>query len=135
MLVIVLTWAYLLAAPIQGAFTAIVDTSGLLFGVFYILTALATVVYYRRRVLARPRDALTLGILPLAAAGFLAWGLARSVLAAPAAQDWSLAGILAAGLVLLLLARYGLKSRFFAIAREADPGHPAPSAATPARQR
>jgi len=126
-LVIALTWAYLLAASIQGAFTAIVDTSGLLFGVFYILTALATVVYYRHRVLSRPWDALTLGVLPLAAAGFLAWGLARSVLSAPASQNWSLAGILAAGLVLLAVARYGLKSRFFAITREADAGRPAAS--------
>jgi amino acid transporter len=48
-LVIALTWVYLLATSIQGAFTAVVNVSGLLFGVFYILTALATIflVHYR----------------------------------------------------------------------------------------
>ena len=56
-----------------------VDVSGLLFGAFYILTALATMAYYRRRVLASFTDALSLGILPVAAAGFLAWVIARSV--------------------------------------------------------
>ena len=125
LLVVAMTWAYLLTASVQGAFTAIVDTSGLLFGLFYILTALATIAYYRRRILTSPRDALSLGILPVAAAGFLAWGLARSVLAAPAAQNWSLAGITAAGLVLLAAARYVLRSPFFTIPREHDTAPPA----------
>ena len=58
---------------------------------------LPTITYYRRRILDSPLDALTLGILPLAAAAFLAWGLTRSVQTAPAAQNWSLAGITAAG--------------------------------------
>ena len=97
-----------------------VDVSGLLFGAFYILTALATMAYYRRRVLASFTDALTLGVLPLAAAGFLAWVLAKSVQTAAPAQNWSLAGIVITGLVLMLAARYGLKSRFFGIARESD---------------
>jgi hypothetical protein len=41
-------------------------------------------------------------------------------LAAPAPQLWSLAGILVAGLVLLLIARFGLRSAFFHIQRESD---------------
>jgi amino acid transporter len=119
-LVIAVTWVYLLAGSVQAAFTAIVDVSGLLFAVFYILTALATITYYRRRILASPLDAVTLGLLPLGAAGFLAWVLARSVQAAPAAQNWSLAGVLATGLLAMLAARYGLKSRFFRLRREAE---------------
>ena len=38
-LIIALTWVYLLAASVQGAFDAVVNVSGLLFGLFYILTA------------------------------------------------------------------------------------------------
>jgi amino acid transporter len=119
-LVITLTWVYLLAVSVQGAFTAVVNVSGLLFGVFYVLTALATITYYRCRILASPVDALTLGVLPLGAAAFLTWVFVRSVQTAPASQNWSLAGVLAAGLVLMLVARFALKSVFFRIPREAD---------------
>ena len=62
---------YLLANSVQDAFTAVIDVSGLLFAVFYILTALATIAYYRRRIVTSARNALVLGVLPLAAAGFL----------------------------------------------------------------
>ena len=68
LLLIGLTWIYMLANSVQNAFNAVIDVSGLLFGSFYILTALATVVYYRRRVLASVWDALILGILPVLAA-------------------------------------------------------------------
>ena len=73
---------------------------------------LATICYYRRRILAGPLDALTLGVLPLGAAVFLAWGLAWSVQAAPASQNWSLAGVMAAGVILMAVARFGLRSAF-----------------------
>jgi hypothetical protein len=86
------------------------------------IMALATIVYYRHRVLSSPAQAITLGVLPAAAAAFLGWVLVRSVQTAPAPQNWSLLGVLATGLVLMVLARYGLKSRFFAIGREADQG-------------
>jgi amino acid transporter len=105
---------------VQGAFNAVVDVSGLLFGAFYILTALATMAYYRRRILASVWDALTLGLLPLAAAGFLGWVLAKSVQSAAPSQNWSLVGVVVVGIILMLIARYWLKSRFFAIARESD---------------
>ena len=120
LLLIVLTWVYLLANSVQNAFTAVVDVSGLLFAVFYILTALATVVYYRHRVLTSAWDALVLGVLPLAAAGFLAWIVAESVQVAPMPQVWSLVGVVAVGLLLMLSARFILRSPFFQIRRESD---------------
>jgi len=121
-LIIALTWVYLLATSVQGAFTAVVNVSGLLFAVFYVLTALATLAYYRRRILASPVDAITLGVLPLAAAAFLGWVLARSVLTAPASQNWSLVGVLVTGIALMVFARFGLRSVFFSVRRESDPG-------------
>jgi len=114
------TWIYLLATSVQNAFTDVVNVSGLLFGAFYILTALATIAYYRRRILASAWDAVVLGILPLGAAGFLAWILAKSVQAAPDSQIWSLDAIIGAGLILMLAARFVLRSPFFAIHRESD---------------
>ncbi len=118
---IALTWVYLLATSVQGAFNDVVNVSGLLFAAFYILTALATVAYYRRRALESTRNALELAIGPLAAAGFLGWIIYRSVQQAPAAQNWSLAGIVVLGLVLMLAARFVLRSPFFGVRRESEP--------------
>jgi amino acid transporter len=120
-LLIVITWVYLLASSVQSAFDAVVNVSGLLFAAFYVMTALATITYYRRRVIASAWDFVVLGVLPLGAAGFLGWIIYKSVQQAPASQNWSLAGIMILGIGLMLVARFGLKSQFFAIARDSEP--------------
>jgi amino acid transporter len=119
--VVAITWVYLLATSVQNAFTDVVDATGLLFSAFYILTALATIVYYRRRIMARPWDLVWLGILPLAAAGFLGWIIVKSMLEAGAPENWSILGIVGVGVILMFVARYGLRSEFFRIRRESSP--------------
>ena len=54
LLIVGLTWVYLLATSVQNAFNDVIAVTGQLFAIFYIMTALATIVYYRRRVLAVP---------------------------------------------------------------------------------
>jgi amino acid transporter len=120
LLLAALAWLYLGTSTVQGAFNDLIAVTGLLYAAFYVLTALAALVYYRRRVLASPTDALTLAILPVAAAAFLAWLLARSLQAAPAPQLWSLGAIVAAGIAALLAARFALSSPVFHIPRESD---------------
>jgi len=112
----------MLATSVQNAFYDVIDTTGLLFAIFYILTALALIVYYRRRVFGGVWDFFILGLLPLAAAVFLGWMFVKTVLSAAATQNWSLIGIIALGLVLMFSARFILRSPFFQIQREADPG-------------
>jgi amino acid transporter len=119
-LLIGLTWLYLLATSVQDAFSDAISVTGLLFSIFYILTALAAVVYYRRRVLSSAWNFLILGALPLAAAGFLGWVLTLSLQAAQPLQIRSMIGIIAAGLILMLAARFILRSPFFQIQRESD---------------
>jgi amino acid transporter len=119
-LLIALTWVYLLATSVQNAFNDVISVTGQLFAIFYIMTALAMIVYYRRRVLGSARDALILGMLPLGAAGFLGWILVRTLQNSPSTQRWSLIGIVALGLVMLLIARFVLRSPFFSIRRESD---------------
>jgi amino acid transporter len=124
-LIIALTWVYLLTTTVQNAFGYVVDVTGLLFAVFYILTALATMAFYRTRVFSSARDAVTLGILPLAAAVFLAWMVIESLKNAGSSyrpEMLSLGGILGVGIILMLVARFGLKSTFFQIRREKDDG-------------
>jgi amino acid transporter len=118
LLIMVLSAVYFLATSVQGAFTDVIDVTGLLFSVFYILTALAAIVYYRERVFGSVRNLIIVGILPLGAAGFLGWVLVKSLIAAPDAQLWSVVGIVVAGLVLMLAGRVVLRSPFFRIPLE-----------------
>ena len=119
-LIIALTWVYLLTTSVQNAFNDVVDVTGLLFAIFYILSAVATITYYRRRVFTSLWDAVVLGLLPVAAGAFLVWMVIKSLIGAPSSQIWSLIGIVGIGLVLMLIARFGLRSSFFQLARESD---------------
>ncbi len=98
LLIIALSAVYYLATTVQNAFIDVIDVTGFLFSVFYILTALAAMTYYRRRILGSPWDFVTVGLLPLGAAGFLGWVLVKSLLQAPNTQLWSMVGVVAAGL-------------------------------------
>jgi amino acid transporter len=124
LLIIVLSAVYFLATSVQNAFFDVIDVTGLLFSIFYILTALATIVYYRRRVIGGVWDFVILGLLPLGAAGFLGWIFVKSVQTAGAAEVWSLVAIVVVGLILMLSARFVLQSPFFQMQRESDSGQP-----------
>jgi amino acid transporter len=120
-LIIGLSAVYLLATSVQNAFNDVIAVTGQMFSIFYILTALAMVVYYRRRVVSGVWDFLILGVLPIGAAGFLGWILTKSLLASAAPQVWSLVGILVLGVIMMFSARFVLRSPFFQMQRESDP--------------
>jgi len=115
---IAITWVYLLSGPVAGLFNQLIDVTGLLFAGYYMLTAVATIVYYRRRLLRNGWDALIAGVLPLGAAAFLGWIVARSLQTAPWEQRWSVIGIVAAGVLLLFAVRFTLRSEYFQLPRE-----------------
>ena len=125
-LVIALGWVYLLATSVEGAFDDVVNMTGLLFAIFYILTALACVVYYRRRVISGVWNGITLGLLPVAAAVFLGWMVVKTLIGASRAEQYSLLGVVVVGLLLMLVAKFGLQSPFFSIQRESDSGVDSP---------
>ena len=108
----------LLATSVQSAFTDVVDVSGLLFAIFYIGTALATITFYRRLVTSSLKELILVGVLPLASAGFLVWIVVKSLITAPAAQLWSLVGIVVVGVVLMAIARWSEKAPFFFLPRQ-----------------
>jgi len=121
-ILIAATWVYLLSGSIANVFSNVIDVTGLLYAAFYVLTGFAAIVYYRRRVFSNVWDALMIGILPLASCGFLIWIIWKSLSAAPASQVWSVVGIVAAGVLLMLIARFGYRSSFFQIPLESDSG-------------
>jgi amino acid transporter len=124
MILIAVTWVYLLSGSIANVFTQLISVTGLLCAAYYILTALAAMVYYRRRIASSAWDALLVGILPLGAVAFLGWVVVKSLMAAPPSQIWSLAGVAGAGVLLLFVARVVLRSPFFSISQESDQGRP-----------
>jgi amino acid transporter len=118
-----LFWVYILGTPLATAFGDLLSISGWLTIAFYILTALAMTVFYRRHIFTSTRSILAIGALPLASAGFLGWVLVRSFQLATSAQQWSMVAVLAVGVVLMLLARFVWRSPFFHVPREtANPG-------------
>lgn len=118
LITIAATWAYLLSNGVANLFTQLINVTGLLFAGYYILTALTVIVYFRRRVLSSAWDALIAGLLPLAASAFLVWIVVRSLQAEPWSQRWSVIGIVGAGLLLMLVARFAMRSSYFQIPRE-----------------
>jgi len=119
LLIVGISGVYLLASSsVQNAFDNVVAVTGLLFSIFYILTAVTLVVYYRRLITRGVRNVVVLGVLPLAAAGFLGWVLVLSLMDAPASQVESVIGIVLLGVLLMLVARFGFRSDFFAVRRE-----------------
>ena len=115
-----LAWVNLLTTSVQGAFNNVLNETGILYATFYMLTALAAIVYYRRRVVSSVSDAITLGILPLGAIAFLGWVVVKFMQGSTASENWSLGGVVAAGAILMLAGRFVLRSPFFQIKRESD---------------
>jgi amino acid transporter len=118
LVLIAVMWAYLLSGSIASAFSNLINATGQLYIAFYLLTVLAAMFYYRRRIFSRPGDAIMIGILPIAAGVFLGWILVKSLLATAAPQLWWLAGIIGVGVLLMLSARFIQRSPFFGIPRE-----------------
>jgi amino acid transporter len=121
-ILIIATWLFLLTSSIQNAFYEVVGVTGILYAAFYVLTAFATIVYFRRRVISNVGSALILGILPLLSAAFLVWLLVKSVISASGVEDWTMIVVLVIGVILLFVARFGMNSSFFRLPRESDPG-------------
>jgi amino acid transporter len=120
LLIVVLSAVYFIVESVHNAFNNVIAVTGFLFSIFYILTALAAMTYYRRRIVSGAWDFVTVGLLPLGAAGFLGWVFVKSLGNAPWTQRWSLIGVVIAGLILMLSARFILRSTFFQTPRESE---------------
>jgi amino acid transporter len=118
---VVVTWVYLLVGSVASAFAALVDGTGILFASYYILTGLALIAYHRRRVFSSPVSAAMLGVLPLAASVFLGWIIWKSLVANHANVNWTIAGIVGVGIILMFVIRMTSQgARYFATPREAQ---------------
>jgi amino acid transporter len=117
-ILVAVTWVYLLFTSFATLFSTLIDVDGLLYAAFYVLTAFAMIVYYRRRVVNSAWDTMLVGVLPAAACGFLIWIIYKTLQTASASEVWSLIAICAAGILVMLAVRVFLRPQFFHIQRE-----------------
>ena len=125
-------WLYTFgSSSVTTSFTTVVSVDGLLFALYYALTGIATLVYYRRLAVRSPWSFVQLLIFPLAAAAFLVYIVYRSV---PGLGGWSgkdlisLYVMLGIGAVIMLYVRFWGHSDYFSTPRETYE----PDAAVPA---
>ncbi len=111
------------ASSAGGAIGNVIDVTGWLYGSFYLLTVLAALAYFRRRIFTSLGDAITVGILALGAVAFLGWAVWNSIAQAPEAVRYSFVGVVATGILVMLSARFVQHSPFFGLELESASNH------------
>lgn len=118
--IVITTWS-LVASSVASAFSTIVATTGVLYALFYSVSALANTWHYRSRLRANVKDAAIIGVLPIAAVAFLLWISVKSILDFSPGAQWTLAAIAGSGCIAMVYAKYGHRSAFFSMPADRDP--------------
>ena len=92
------------ATSVASAMDVIINSSGVLYSIFYAVTGLAAAWYYRRLIFQSAKNALVLGLLPLAGAGLLIWVTIKGAQALTTAERYGMIGIAAAGICMMFVA-------------------------------
>lgn len=126
---LVVLWIYVLGSTsVQGAFSNVVGSVGLMFALFYAATGLGMAGYYRRLAVTRALAFVELLLVPLASAAFLLWVVWKSV---PGLGGWGGSvmkiayAMLALGLALMIIGRLHGQSDYYARPVEAYQPEPA----------
>ncbi len=115
---IVLAVIDVFANSVSNALNVLINSSGLLYAIFYAVTGLAAAWYYRSLVLRSFKNAILSGLLPLAGAALLLWVSYKGATSLTGTEQASLIGIGVVGLVLLVVAAKVYKAPIFTSARE-----------------
>jgi amino acid transporter len=92
------------ATSVASAMAVIINSSGVLYSIFYAVTGLAAAWYYRRLIGKSVKNAIMLGLLPLAGAGLLIWVTVKGTQALTHAERWGLLGVGLAGVIMMIIA-------------------------------
>ena len=92
------------ATSVASAMAVIINSSGVLYSIFYAVTGLAAAWYYRRLIGQSVKNAIMLGLLPLAGAGLLIWVTVKGTQALTHAERYSLLGVGVAGVIMMIVA-------------------------------
>jgi amino acid transporter len=107
------------ASSVANAISDLVTVSGLLYALFYAITGLAATWFYRKVVTKSLKDALILGLLPIAGAALLIWVADKAIGALTGTESWILVGLAILGIVMMLIASKIYKAPIFNIKMEA----------------
>jgi amino acid transporter len=105
-------------SSVANAINDLISVSGFLYSLFYAITGLAAFWFYRRMVRSSVKDALLLGVLPLAGAGLLLWVAVKGAQNLTGAERGILIGIAILGLLLMMVAAKVYKAPIFRSKRE-----------------
>jgi amino acid transporter len=115
-------WLYTFgSSSVVDSFDTVVSVDGLLFALYYALTGIATAVYYRKLASTGVWNIIHIVVFPLAAAGFLAYIIVRSVdgLGGWGGSDLvSLYVMIGIGVAIMLYVRFWGQSEYFKLPRE-----------------
>ena len=116
-LALIALWVYVLgSSSVQGAFTKVISSVGLMFALFYAATGLGMAVYYRKLAVRSLRGFVELLAVPGLSAAFLLWVAVKSV---PGLGGWGSSVMLLAyvmigiGVLLMIVARARHQTGYF----------------------
>lgn len=101
------------ATSVASAMDVIINSSGVLYSIFYAVTGLAATWYYRRVIFQSGKNVLLLGILPLAGAALLIWVTIKGTQALTDGERWGMLGIAIAGVCMMFVAARVYKAPIF----------------------
>ena len=101
---IVVTGASVFSSSVADAFAEIVATTGVLYGSFYAISAVTGTWYFRSKLRDGAGNLFVVGVLPVAAAAFLAWIIIKSVADFTRAKPSPCWAYIATGVVMLAIA-------------------------------
>jgi len=105
-------------SSVANAINDLVAVSGFLYSLFYAITGLAAFWFYRKLVLKSGKDALLLGLLPLAGAALLLWVAFKGGQNLTGAERAILGGLGVLGVILMIVAAKVYKAPIFHAKRE-----------------
>jgi amino acid transporter len=106
-------------SSVSTAIGNLVTVSGFLYALFYATTGLAAAWFYRRFIGRSVKDALILGVMPLAGAGLLLWVAYKGAIGLSSAEKLILGGVAVLGVIMTVVAITVYKSPIFKIKAEA----------------
>jgi amino acid transporter len=117
---IILTLVYVFSSSVAGALSDLIATDGLMFALYYAAAGLTAAWVYRRQLTSSVSGALLGGLAPIAGSALLIWVAVKAIQGFTITERWVLAGIVAAGVAMLLVARFVYKAPSLTGAEDPD---------------